>query len=165
VRRISETLSYGLEDMARAVVPGWLHRHEGIDVEDLVRKFFTVRARTHISPLPGWRGRGPPSLPPASPTAALQSVMGRPPPAASPSPPPLQPRALGPPPCGGPPDGGLEYSPPEAAFPQGNGLRRCARGFINSTLRSPKVIFSKLKVKEKNREYSSSYRERARRTR
>jgi len=64
VRRISETLSYGFEDMARAVVPGWLYRHEGIEVENLVRKFFTVRARTHISPLPGWRGRGPPSLPP-----------------------------------------------------------------------------------------------------
>jgi hypothetical protein len=42
VRRISETLSYGFEDMARAVVPGWLYRHEGIVVEDLVRKFFTV---------------------------------------------------------------------------------------------------------------------------
>jgi hypothetical protein len=117
VRRISETLSYGFEDMARAVVPGWLYKHEGIEAAA------------------------------ASPTAALQSVMGRPPPAASPSPPPLQPRALGPPPCGGPPDGGLKDPPLEAAFPQGNGLRRCARGFINSTLRSPKVIFSKLKVK------------------
>ena len=34
-------------------------------------------------------------------------------------------------------------------------------GFINSMRRSPKVIFSKQKVKEKDREYSNSYRERS----
>ena len=42
VGRLSETIGFGLEDVARAVVPGWLYRHEGIEVEDLVRKFFTV---------------------------------------------------------------------------------------------------------------------------
>ena len=42
VGRLSETVGFGLEDVARVVVPGWLHRHEGIEVEDLVRRFFTV---------------------------------------------------------------------------------------------------------------------------
>ena len=42
VGRLSETIGFGLEDVARTVVPGWLYRHEGIEVEDLVRKFFTV---------------------------------------------------------------------------------------------------------------------------
>jgi len=42
VGRLSETIGFGLEDIARVVVPGWLHRHEEIEVEDLVRKFVTV---------------------------------------------------------------------------------------------------------------------------
>jgi len=42
VGRLSETVGFGLKDVARFVVPGWLHRHEGIEVEDLVRRFFTV---------------------------------------------------------------------------------------------------------------------------
>jgi uncharacterized protein (TIGR00725 family) len=56
------------------------------------------RARAHIPPLPGWRGRGPPSSPPRRrrPRRSRAS-WGRPPPAASPSSSPLQPRALGPP--------------------------------------------------------------------
>ncbi|MGC8850173.1 MAG: hypothetical protein ACP5K1_02995 [Candidatus Bathyarchaeia archaeon] len=31
-----------LEDVARVVVPGWLLRHEGINVESLERRFFIV---------------------------------------------------------------------------------------------------------------------------
>jgi hypothetical protein len=33
---------------------------------------------------------------------------------------------------------------------------KVSRGFINSMLRSPKVIFSKRKVKEKDREYATA---------
>jgi len=40
--RLSETIGFSLEDIARAVVPGWLYRHEGIIVKDLVRKFFYI---------------------------------------------------------------------------------------------------------------------------
>ncbi len=39
--------------------------------------------------------------------------------------------------------------------PAAHGLK-ANRGFINSTLRSPKVNFSKLKVKEKDREYATT---------
>lgn len=42
VGRLSETIGFGLEDIARVVVPGWLYRHEGILVDELTRKFFTV---------------------------------------------------------------------------------------------------------------------------
>ncbi len=42
VGRLSETVGFGLEDVARVVVPSWLYRHEGIVVDDLVRKFFLV---------------------------------------------------------------------------------------------------------------------------
>ena len=40
--RLSETMGFSLEDIARVVVPGWLYRHEGIVVKDLVRKFFYI---------------------------------------------------------------------------------------------------------------------------
>jgi len=30
---LSSTIGFGLEDIARVVVPGWLYRHEGIEVE------------------------------------------------------------------------------------------------------------------------------------
>ncbi|MEM3653050.1 MAG: hypothetical protein QW282_03875 [Nitrososphaerales archaeon] len=42
VGRLSESVGFGLEDVARVVVPGWLFRHEGIVVDDLVRRFFVV---------------------------------------------------------------------------------------------------------------------------
>jgi hypothetical protein len=42
VGRLSETVGFGLEDIARVVVPGWLYRHEGIEVEELERRFLTV---------------------------------------------------------------------------------------------------------------------------
>ena len=42
VGRLSETVGFGLEDIARVVLPGWLQRHTGIYVEELRREFFTV---------------------------------------------------------------------------------------------------------------------------
>ena len=42
VGRLSDTVGFGLEDIARVVVPGWLYRHEGIELEDLTRKFIKV---------------------------------------------------------------------------------------------------------------------------
>ncbi|MGQ9788717.1 MAG: hypothetical protein ACUVQM_05390, partial [Candidatus Hadarchaeaceae archaeon] len=42
VGRLSETVGFGLEDIARVVVPGWLHRHEEIEVDDLTRRFVRV---------------------------------------------------------------------------------------------------------------------------
>lgn len=42
VGRLSDVIGFGLEDIARVVVPGWLKRHLGIYVEDLVRQFFYV---------------------------------------------------------------------------------------------------------------------------
>jgi seryl-tRNA synthetase len=40
VGALSENVGFGLEDIARVVVPGWLERHENIHVDDLERKFF-----------------------------------------------------------------------------------------------------------------------------
>jgi len=42
VGRLSETVGFGLEDVARVVLPGWLHRHLGVEVEELRREFFVV---------------------------------------------------------------------------------------------------------------------------
>jgi len=42
VGRLSDVIGFGLEDIARVVVPGWLERHLGIYVENLVRQFFYV---------------------------------------------------------------------------------------------------------------------------
>ncbi|MEM4329056.1 MAG: hypothetical protein QXI50_05275, partial [Candidatus Caldarchaeum sp.] len=42
VGRLSDTVGFGLEDIARVVIPGWLYRHEGINVEELQRKFIQV---------------------------------------------------------------------------------------------------------------------------
>jgi exonuclease VII small subunit len=42
VGRLSDTVGFGLEDIARVVVPGWLYRHEGIELENLTRKFIKV---------------------------------------------------------------------------------------------------------------------------
>jgi len=42
VGRLSDVVGFGLEDIARVMVPGWLERHEGIFVEDLQPKFFFV---------------------------------------------------------------------------------------------------------------------------
>ncbi|MEM2072125.1 MAG: hypothetical protein QXD47_05140, partial [Candidatus Caldarchaeum sp.] len=43
VGTLSETIGFGLEDIARVVVPGWLQRHEGIVMRDeFVRRWITV---------------------------------------------------------------------------------------------------------------------------
>jgi tetratricopeptide (TPR) repeat protein len=42
VGRLSDTIGFGLEDIARVVLPRWLSRHEGIEVEELTRTFFEV---------------------------------------------------------------------------------------------------------------------------
>ncbi len=40
--RLSDTIGFGLEDIGRVVLPGWLHRHLGIEVEELRREFLTL---------------------------------------------------------------------------------------------------------------------------
>lgn len=42
VGALSDTVGFGIEDVAKTVVPGWLERHEGIFVQDLARRFFVV---------------------------------------------------------------------------------------------------------------------------
>lgn len=42
VNKFSETIGFGLEDIAKVVVPGWLYRHENIIVENLERRFFFI---------------------------------------------------------------------------------------------------------------------------
>jgi hypothetical protein len=42
VGKLSDTIGFGLEDIARVVLLGWLSRHEGIEVDELTRTFFEV---------------------------------------------------------------------------------------------------------------------------
>jgi hypothetical protein len=42
VGRLSDVVGFSLEDIARVVVPGWLLRHEGIEVESVERRFLEV---------------------------------------------------------------------------------------------------------------------------
>jgi len=42
VGKLSDTIGFGLEDIARVVLPGWLSRHEGIEVDELTRTFLEV---------------------------------------------------------------------------------------------------------------------------
>jgi translation elongation factor EF-1beta len=42
VGKLSDTIGFGLKDIARVVLPGWLSRHEGIEVDELTRTFFEV---------------------------------------------------------------------------------------------------------------------------
>jgi hypothetical protein len=42
VGRLSDVVGFSLEDIARVVLPGWLHRHEGIEVEELSRRFIRL---------------------------------------------------------------------------------------------------------------------------
>lgn len=39
VGRLSDTVGYGLEDIARVILPGYIERHLGIRVEELERRF------------------------------------------------------------------------------------------------------------------------------
>ena len=42
VGRLGETVGFGLEDIARVVLPGWLQRHLNVYVDELRREFFVV---------------------------------------------------------------------------------------------------------------------------
>ena len=42
VGRLSDNIGYGLEDVARVMVPPWLERHERIRVDELERRFIQV---------------------------------------------------------------------------------------------------------------------------
>ena len=42
VGALADSIGFGLEDIAKVVVPGWLERHEGIRVEGLDRRVFVV---------------------------------------------------------------------------------------------------------------------------
>ena len=45
VGRLSDTIGFGLEDIARVVLPGWLHRHLGVKIDELRREFLTIDGR------------------------------------------------------------------------------------------------------------------------
>jgi len=45
VAGLSETVGFGLEDLARSLLPTWLRLHEGIEVSELSRKFFKFDSR------------------------------------------------------------------------------------------------------------------------
>ena len=42
VGRLSDTIGFGLEDIARVMLPGWFERHMGIDIEELEPKYILV---------------------------------------------------------------------------------------------------------------------------
>ena len=42
VGKLSDNIGFGLEDIARVVLPGYLERHLGIQVKEFSRKFFSV---------------------------------------------------------------------------------------------------------------------------
>ncbi|MBW2079254.1 MAG: hypothetical protein JRI71_17240 [Deltaproteobacteria bacterium] len=44
VGKLSDNVGFGLEDIARVVLPGYLERHLGILVKEFSRKFFTVNS-------------------------------------------------------------------------------------------------------------------------
>jgi len=39
VGKLADVIGFGLEDVARVVVPGWLYRHESVNLDELTRKF------------------------------------------------------------------------------------------------------------------------------
>ena len=45
VGRLNDTVGFGLEDIARVVLPGWLYRHLGIEVDELRREFLTIEGK------------------------------------------------------------------------------------------------------------------------
>jgi len=42
VGRLSETIGFGLEDIARTILPNWLYKHLNIEIESLERRFFRI---------------------------------------------------------------------------------------------------------------------------
>jgi len=53
VGRLTDTIGYGLEDIARVVLPGYLERHYNVKVEKLERRFFKLKGRVIESNLYG----------------------------------------------------------------------------------------------------------------
>ncbi len=45
VGRLSDAVGFGLEDIARVVLPGWLHKNLGVEVDELRREFITIGGR------------------------------------------------------------------------------------------------------------------------
>ena len=45
VGRLSDAVGFGLEDIARVVLPGWLHKSLGVEVDELRREFITIGGR------------------------------------------------------------------------------------------------------------------------
>ena len=45
VGKLSDTVGFGLEDIARVILPGWLYRHLGIEVDELRREFLTIEGK------------------------------------------------------------------------------------------------------------------------
>ena len=43
---LSETVGFGVEDVARVVLPGWLERHQRVHVDELERRFLVVDGET-----------------------------------------------------------------------------------------------------------------------
>jgi hypothetical protein len=43
---LSETVGFGIEDVARVVLPGWLERHERVRVVDLERRFLEAEGES-----------------------------------------------------------------------------------------------------------------------
>jgi len=42
IERLSDVVGFGLEDIARVVLPGWLHRHLSIEMNEFRREFLSV---------------------------------------------------------------------------------------------------------------------------
>ncbi|MGC9177861.1 MAG: hypothetical protein ACP5G6_05515 [Conexivisphaera sp.] len=47
VSSLGETIGFGLEDIARVVLPGWLHRHLGVEMGELERRFLRIGGREY----------------------------------------------------------------------------------------------------------------------
>ncbi|RLE71440.1 MAG: hypothetical protein DRZ80_08420 [Thermoprotei archaeon] len=45
IDRLSNVIGFGLEDIARVVLPGWLYRHLSVEVENFRREFFEIDQR------------------------------------------------------------------------------------------------------------------------
>jgi len=59
VGSLSDTVGYGLEDVARVMLPTWLERHQRVRVEDLERRFIEVEGESMEVNLYGEGLRGP----------------------------------------------------------------------------------------------------------
>ncbi len=47
ISSLGETIGFGLEDIARVVLPGWLHRHLGVEMGELERRFLRIGGREY----------------------------------------------------------------------------------------------------------------------